>query len=130
MTSGKWHSPPAELREAWVRAFSGEGGTDVPSPCPVCGAQALHRYYDLDRRYGEDEGRSGFVGRGSLWEWCRTCQAYEHYSAMVPAWWSVDRLLPSSELFHSPGPIDDVLARRIDPPANPPLQPTPQSRRG
>jgi hypothetical protein len=47
--AAEWRDVPRASYRAWVRTFSrSREGLDLSAACPVCGAFALHRYYDRD----------------------------------------------------------------------------------
>ncbi len=83
---GTWLGVPADAQTLWRDAFSGsDPGATLSAACPLCGEKSLRRFYDNPRPTRAT--REGFVGRGSSWEWCAACGAYEHTSCLVPIWW-------------------------------------------
>ena len=50
-----------------------------------------------------------FVARGGGWEWCSACRSFEHFSGLVPDWWSSDLDVDESKLTALP----DVLERAV-----------------
>lgn len=102
-----WHDVPPEYEREWVQIFyTSLEGLDLASPCPVCGACTLHRWYWPGERVDKLIDGRHYVARGSEWEWCSTCYSYVHYSAYVPAWWSCDMEIDPSVLGHAPEAIE------------------------
>src|SRR5512133_1882297 len=100
-----WNDVPEARVQQWRDVFEqSQEGLNVRGSCPVCGEPALHRWFHLhDRtdRYGEE-----WAGRGSQWQWCAACRAYEHSSGFVPRWWdSSELLVDPANLMHDPDPI-------------------------
>ncbi len=112
MNSPKWQSVPDASREGWRKAFAvPRAGVDVRGPCPVCGADALHRYYQVGAPLpATAEGT--FVARGALWEWCSSCRSYEHASALVPSWWQSDVAVDERGLTALPDVLERFVAAR------------------
>jgi hypothetical protein len=55
-----------------------------------CETNRYHRWYQIGESIDRViEGRE-FVATGGLWEWCSSCHCFEHYSGLVPEWWSCD----------------------------------------
>jgi len=106
-----WHSPPAESERAWLAIFAASRDLlDLAAPCPVCAAQTLHHWYDLQRPDDKIIDGKHFIGLGGLWEWCSRCGSYQHYSALVPDWWVCELEVPHGELTALPTAIE--AARR------------------
>ncbi len=106
----QWAGVPAHAIAAWNAAFAASpGGIDVPGACPVCGSQALHRYFQIGKQLF---GVSGFFARGASWEWCGSCHTYEHASALVPVWWTASLDVDESLLTAIPDALDVALASR------------------
>jgi hypothetical protein len=53
--------------------------------------------------------KAGFVGRGSTWEWCTFCQAFEHASCLVPSWWQPIPGVTEHELTAVPQQLESQL---------------------
>jgi hypothetical protein len=81
-----WHGVPEDKQDEWRRAFgASRDGIVLSVPCPCCGANALRRFYS---RGVEDSSHVvGLAVRGSSWEWCFACGAFEHASCLIPSWW-------------------------------------------
>lgn len=95
-----WSGVPEQLYAQWRDAFRVRShGVDLDIPCPSCGASTLHRYFQ----------RSG--ARGALWEWCSSCRVYEHFSAVVPEWWSSDLDLTGLTLTAEPEALEMARTR-------------------
>jgi hypothetical protein len=104
---------PQESGAAWLAAFAERTpGVDVPGLCPLCDAEALHRYFHLYRREETVVDSEHFLGRGGLWEWCSACRRYIHYSARVPTWWSSDLTVDPRLLSHAPESIEQARRAR------------------
>jgi len=48
-----------------------------PIKCPVCGKEAVHIYF-----HRHDERHAGG------WAWCSECKENQHFSYIIPEWWS------------------------------------------
>jgi len=104
-----WHDVPVEYSEAWRVVFRiSQEGLDLTKPCPVCGAQELHRWYLP--WYPEEKIVQGqhFVARGSQWQWCAHCCSFEHSSGLVPDWWSCTMSVDVSKLTAYPDELERV----------------------
>ena len=77
----KWHAPPEEIGDAFVRlqeTFYGRRPLPLPANCAICGRErSCHVYYHRHKE-GQD------LGGG--WIWCSACHSYEHFSMRVPDW--------------------------------------------
>ncbi len=62
--------------------------------------------------FAEGHERTGFKGHGGEWEWCSTCHAYEHYSALVPDWWHDTLTVDYAALTHEPDAIETARLQR------------------
>ncbi|MFE6287852.1 hypothetical protein [Streptomyces sp. NPDC057877] len=79
----------------------------MASPCPVCSAPSLHRWYHQESDRAMIRGGRRYLGHGRLWEWCSTCRTFEHYpDALVPDWWVAPYEVAAEELRYDPGPIE------------------------
>jgi len=105
-----WQDVPVEYEPAWRAIFlASREGLNLSAPCPVCGVAALHQWYSLGQP--EDVNLSG-NRLGGLWEWCRACRSYAHYSAAVPEWWANDLQVNPSRLAHHPTAIEQARRER------------------
>ena len=109
-----WYGVKTKDLAAWRLAF------ETPSPsffvgvdCPICQHASLRRYYETHgvQVPREIEGQP-FVGRGSLWEWCRICRYYIHASVLVPDWWKEPNV-PNQSATAEPGWIDEIIEARL-----------------
>ncbi len=117
MNVPKWQSVPDAAREGWRQAFAvPRAGVDVRGPCPVCGVDALHRYYQVGSPLPAT-AEGAFVARGALWEWCSSCRSYEHASALVPSWWQADLAVVERGLTALPEVLEKLVAARSPRPA-------------
>ncbi len=102
-----WHDVPTETSLQWRTIFDRSAeGINVTGECPICGASALHRYFNLHRSDPSTSDSSRWAGPGSQWQWCSNCRAYEHGSGLVPDWWEAPFTVPERELAHDPGSIE------------------------
>ena len=107
---GTWKSVPDEFVVEWRRIFiETPGDHNVDASCPVCGQRELHRYYQVGRPIHRVSGGITFVARGGGWEWCSACRSFEHFSGLVPDWWSSNLDVDESKLTALP----DVLERAV-----------------
>jgi hypothetical protein len=103
----EWYGVPLNLIEAWNEVFQKSRETlNLSSPCPVCGATTLHRWYQIGRPIDKIVEGQRYVARGGLWEWCSTCRAYEHAQALVPEWWSSSLEVNEADLTAEPEAIE------------------------
>ncbi|MEV0129407.1 hypothetical protein AB0H83_13245 [Dactylosporangium sp. NPDC050688] len=110
--SRPWRSVPDAQMNDWGDVFdASQEGETLSSPCPVCGATTLHRWFDLHRADPRTVAGLPWQGRGSQWQWCSTCRSYLHTSGLVPLWWTTTIEVDPEVLTHSPGPIEEVIAR-------------------
>ena len=113
--TGNWKSVPDELTTTWYRIFSETPGDhNVDADCPVCGQRELHRYYQVGRPLHQVSDGITFVARGAGWEWCSACRTFEHYSALVPDWWSSDLVVDESGLTAIPDVLEHAIQREQD----------------
>lgn len=109
-----WHDVPAQHEQAWIAIFdTSEEGLDLLSPCPVCNAWTLHRWYWPGAAVEKLIDGRRYVARGSEWQWCSSCYSYVHYSAYVPAWWSSSLEIDPSTLTHRPEPIERARRKSV-----------------
>jgi hypothetical protein len=108
-TEKPWHDVPDANLRAWGDAFDLSVLTaNPPSPCPVCGAHALHLWYWLNRRLETTSAGLDWQGDGSGWQWCSHCRCYQHFRALVPAWWKPAYDVPKELLRHDPEAIEQA----------------------
>jgi hypothetical protein len=82
-----WRGVPSEKQAEWSQVFvASTEGVVLTAPCPCCGARSLRRFYSSSINL-LPLVCAGFKGRGSSWEWCVSCGAFEHASCLVPSWW-------------------------------------------
>lgn len=104
-----WRDVPDVARKAWGDAFAATiPMADPPSPCPSCGAHALHRWYSLTRPRQTTSQGIHWQGDGSGWEWCSNCRYYQHFRALVPAWWEPAFDVADGLLHHDPGTLEQA----------------------
>ena len=98
----KFTDPPSEKLDAWDDALGAlkPGGIATTTQCPVCEKMNLFRYYHRHR--GD---------RGGMWVWCANCGSYEHGSAIIPAWWEIENLVPERMLEHNPESFVERLTK-------------------
>lgn len=110
MSKRDWKSITPEEIPKWRAAFAAsKGGSRVQGACPVCSAERLHRYYQTGPAIEQLSGRERFIARGACWEWCSGCHTYEHYSALVPDWWTDDLHVDETLLTAFPDALEDAL---------------------
>jgi hypothetical protein len=106
---GDWTGVPDQHQAEWQHIFQeSQESLDLSGSCPVCGEVALHRWYQIGEPiHRVIEGRK-YVAKGGLWEWCSGCHCFEHYSALVPDWWSCDLEVETAKLAALPIAIEDA----------------------
>lgn len=104
-----WAGVPGKHQTEWQLIFEeSRESLDLSAPCPICGVAALHRWYQIGEPIDRViEGRK-FVATGGLWEWCSNCHSFEHYSGLVPDWWSCDLEVDVKELTAIPIAIEEA----------------------
>jgi hypothetical protein len=108
MASLVWHDPPERCRAAFIAAYTAlytHGYS--PVTCPCCRAGVLRLYYHT---HDQAQRGAGSQRRGGSWLWCPTCGAYDHASALIPAWWPATIQVPLQHLLHSPEGLDAYWA--------------------
>ena len=109
MSVRKWQSIPKQKIAIWRDIFSASrDGSHLKGLCPVCLTRALRLYYQVGPATDSFSGGQHFVARGACWEWCHNCWTYEHYSALVPAWWKVDIIIDETLLTALPDVLEDA----------------------
>ena len=108
-----WHSVPAPDQERWRAIFFGPQGRqlDLPTPCPVCGAHALHSYYGRPPDRAQAPAPPSGPNAG-LWQWCSACRSYEHFSARYPAGYDCDLDIDWRRVGHEPDAIEEARLAR------------------
>ena len=107
---GQWRNVTDDFLEQWRGIFDGSTeGVVLSSPCPVCKAAALRRWFDLHRPEPLTSHGVVTTGRGAEWQWCRNCGTFEHLSGRVPAWWSAPFAIDVRLATVRPTLIDDAL---------------------
>lgn len=109
-SSLKWGDVPGALVDEWRALFEdSREGLDLAAECPNCGAEELHRWFDLNREEPSEAQGESWLGRGGQWQWCSRCHIYEHSSGLVPTWWCEQVLAVDPELLRDdPGPIEEA----------------------
>jgi hypothetical protein len=109
----EWHSPPESCVAAFTAAYTHlytHGYT--PVVCPCCRTGVLRLYYRTHEPFQRQGQR---LRRGGSWLWCPDCKAYDHASALIPAWWPDTARISVHQLFHAPVGLDaywpDILAK-------------------
>lgn len=111
MSERKWKSIVPGKVARWRAVFAAsKGGSNVKGTCPICFAERLHRYYQVGPVVEKESGGIRFVARGACWEWCSCCLTYEHYSALVPDWWTNDLSVDENQLTAFPDALEDSLS--------------------
>jgi hypothetical protein len=65
-----WSDVPHEFEQRWREIFDkSEEGLNLTACCPVCGAAALHRYFDKHSEMPANAFGKEYWGRGSQWQW-------------------------------------------------------------
>jgi hypothetical protein len=107
-----WTGVPVEKIEAWQTAFNAKQNIfALKAACPVCGHNALRRYYYLGKAEVREIQGVKYQSRGSVWEWCSSCRTYSHAQAFVPAAWGDFQLdLDHSALTPIPDVLDDIIS--------------------
>jgi hypothetical protein len=70
---------------------------------------ALHRWYQVGSPINRIINGRKFVATGALWEWCSSCHSFEHYSSLVPDWWSCDLEVDCKKLTALPTAIEEAM---------------------
>jgi hypothetical protein len=87
----EWVGVPEEYWAKWTQIYQqSQECLNLSQPCPVCGAVALHRWYQVGKLIERVIEGIEFMAEGGLWEWCSNCHSFEHSHGLVPAWWSCD----------------------------------------
>ena len=108
-----WVGVPAEYDVAWLQTFDlSQESLHLSAPCPVCGINALCRWYQVGKPLDRVIEGARFTASGGLWEWCRNCHSYKHYSCLVPDWWSCDLAVDIKQLTALPIAIEEAIAER------------------
>jgi hypothetical protein len=103
----EWVGVPAAYWAKWTEIYQqSQECLNLSQPCPVCGAVALHRWYQIGKPVERVIEGMKFVAEGGLWEWCSSCHSFEHYSGLVPDWWSCDLEVNVQELTALPTAIE------------------------
>ena len=90
-TEYNWVGVQAEYDAAWLQTFdSSQESLHLSAPCPVCGINALCRWYQVGKPLDRVIRGVSYIASGGLWEWCCNCHSFQHYSCLVPDWWSCD----------------------------------------
>ena len=114
MTDIEWKQITPEISEVWQKAFDfSKKGMDVDNPCPVCGKFDLHRWYLTGEPLSKIIEGNRFIAQGELWEWCSSCGTFQHYSGMVPDWWTCDLDVDLKELVFTPDAIEEARRKRF-----------------
>lgn len=109
-----WQGVPLEHEAAWSALFaSSRTNLNLTLPCPVCGAVALHHWYQVGKAEPIYQNGVLFLGRGGLWQWCHACFSYEHYSALVPFWWKNVLEVDEDRLTALPTAIEDARRKLL-----------------
>jgi hypothetical protein len=107
----QWKGVPPHARKTWDEIFAiSQDGIDVPALCPVCRAEALHRYFAVGTQIF---GSKGFFARGAAWEWCSKCFSYEHSAVLVPTWWRSSLDIDEKNLTATPDMLNSVVEARM-----------------
>lgn len=108
-----WTGVPYEYLAEWQRVYqASQESSNLSLPCPICGAVALHRWYQIGNPIDRViEGRR-FIATGALWEWCSSCRHFEHYSCLVPDWWSCNLEVDVKNLTAFPTAIEETMKAR------------------
>jgi hypothetical protein len=107
---GDWSGVPDEYQAEWQRAYEeSQESINLLVPCPICGVVALHRWYQIGRPTNRVIKGIKFVAHGGLWEWCSSCRSFEHYSGLVPEWWSCNLEVDTKNLTALPTAIEEAM---------------------
>ena len=107
----EWKGVPLEFNEKWRKIFNeNQEILNLSIPCPICGEKRLYRFYHIDKAEHKEITGIKIIGSGSLWEWCRNCEHYEHLSAYIPDWWKCKIKVNASKLRPDPEYIDNIIA--------------------
>ncbi|MCP3099194.1 hypothetical protein LZ198_09965 [Myxococcus sp. K15C18031901] len=105
-----WQGVPPEHIARWNEVFSRAAPTlRLSEACPVCGERALRRYFLEGRPIDRTLDGVRYRSRGASWEWCGSCRAYEHASALVPEAWTCDLDVDTSALTAEPEALEVAL---------------------
>lgn len=106
----EWKNIPESMFREWREPFeASRDGLKVCGKCAVCGAEELYRYFSSSRRPPSLAHPHKTIVRGGLWEWCRACRSYGHYSASIPDWWQCPLVLDTKSLTPVPDIIDEAI---------------------
>jgi hypothetical protein len=107
---GDWVGVPNKYEAEWQRIFQGsQECLNLSTPCPICSAVALHRWYQVGKPIHRVIKGKRFVATGGLWEWCSSCYCFQHYSGLVPDWWSCDLWVNVQKLTALPTAIEEAI---------------------
>jgi hypothetical protein len=85
-----WDEVPSEKYRVWADVFkSSQESLNLSVPCPLCGSESLHRWYEGGQPANKILDGIRYVARNAaLWQWCSSCGALFHASADIPEWWN------------------------------------------
>lgn len=105
----RWHDVPLQAVDAWRRIFeASREGLNLAAPCPVCSVRELHRWYNAGQPEEHIIRGRRFVARGGEWQWCSHCRSFQHFSGLVPDWWSCDLAVDTAKLTSYPDAIEEA----------------------
>jgi hypothetical protein len=108
-----WYGVPDEYRTAWQQVYQeSQESLNLSVPCPICNVIALHRWYQIGRLVDQVIDDRKFIATGAVWEWCSSCRGFEHYSGLVPDWWSCDLEVDDKQLTALPTAIESAIEAR------------------
>jgi hypothetical protein len=108
-----WEGVPPEHQAAWLKIFlSSHELLHLSAPCPVCSVESLCHWYQIGKPIDRVIEGARFTASGGLWEWCRNCHSYQHYSCLVPDWWSCDLSVDIKQLTTLLTAIEEAIAER------------------
>jgi hypothetical protein len=104
-----WQSVPQRCQAEWQQIYqSSQESLNLSEPCPVCSAVSLHRWYQKGKNIKQVIEDREFAAHGGLWEWCSNCHSFEHYSCLVPSWWSCNLKVDVKKLTLLPTAIEEA----------------------
>ena len=113
MREHHWKGIPPSKLAPWREVLAASpGGEKVDGHCPVCSARQLHGYYQVGRKLEQVSGAQRFVAQGACWEWCSSCNTFEHYSGLVPDWWKSDLVVDEAKLTMFPDVLDSAVGKK------------------
>jgi hypothetical protein len=105
-----WFGVPDDYQTAWQQIYQeSRESLNLPVPCPICNVMALHRWYQIGHPVDRIIDGRRFIATGAVWEWCSSCQSFDHYSGLVPDYWSCNLVVDEKKLTALPTAIQSAM---------------------